>query len=48
MTQAPRAGGSTLRVDMKPTVHSLSSGKVEMFLWAAFHAFTPHLNAWKH
>ena len=30
------------------TVHSLSSGKVEMFLCAACHAFTPHVNAWKH
>ena len=29
-------------------VHSLSSGKVEMFLCAAYHAFTPHVNAWKH
>ena len=29
-------------------VHSLSSGKVEMFLCAACHAFTPHVNAWKH
>ena len=28
-------------------VHSLSSGKVEMFLCAACHAFTPHVNAWK-
>ena len=30
-------------------VHSLiiSSGKVEMFLFAACHAFTPHVNAWK-
>ena len=28
-------------------VHSLSSGKVEMFLCAAFHAFTPHVNVWK-
>ena len=29
-------------------VHSVSSGKVEMFLCAACHAFTPHVNAWKH
>ena len=29
-------------------VHSLSSGKVEMFLCAACHAFTPHVNAWEH
>ena len=28
-------------------VHSLSAGKVEMFLCAACHAFTPHVNAWK-
>ena len=28
-------------------VHSVSSGKVEMFLCAACHAFTPHVNAWK-
>ena len=28
-------------------VHSLGSGKVEMFLCAACHAFTPHVNAWK-
>ena len=28
-------------------VHSLRSGKVEMFLCAACHAFTPHVNAWK-
>ena len=28
-------------------VHSLSSGKVEMFLCAACHALTPHVNAWK-
>ena len=28
-------------------VHSLSSGKVEMFLCAVCHAFTPHVNAWK-
>ena len=28
-------------------VHSLSSGKVEMFLCAACHAFPPHVNAWK-
>ena len=28
-------------------VHSLSSGKVEIFLCAACHAFTPHVNAWK-
>ena len=28
-------------------VHSLSSGKVEMFLSAAYHAFTPYVNAWK-
>ena len=28
-------------------VHSLSSGKVEMYLCAACHAFTPHVNEWK-
>ena len=28
-------------------VHSLSSGKGKMFLCAALHAFTPHVNAWK-
>ena len=28
-------------------VHSLSSGKGKMFLCAACHAFTPHVNAWK-
>ena len=28
-------------------VHSLSSGKGEMFLCSACHAFTPHVNAWK-
>ena len=28
-------------------VHSLSSGKGEMFLCAACHAFKPHVNAWK-
>ena len=28
-------------------VHSLSSGKGKMFLCAARHAFTPHVNAWK-
>ena len=28
-------------------VHSLSSGKGNMFLCAACHAFTPHVNAWK-
>ena len=28
-------------------VHSLSSGKVNMFLCAACHAFTPHVNVWK-
>ena len=28
-------------------VHSLSSGKVEMFPCAACHAFTPHVKAWK-
>ena len=28
-------------------VHSLSSGKIEMFLCATCHAFTPHVNAWK-
>ena len=31
----------------KSKVHSLSSGKGEMFLCAACHAFTPHMNAWK-
>ena len=33
---------------MNGIVHSLSFGKVEMFLCAACHAFTPHVNAWKH
>ena len=28
-------------------VHSLSSRKGKMFLFAACHAFTPHVNAWK-
>ena len=28
-------------------VYSLSSGKGKMFLCAACHAFTPHVNAWK-
>ena len=28
-------------------IHSPSSGKVEMFLCAACHDFTPHVNAWK-
>ena len=28
-------------------VHSLSSGKGEMFLCPACHAFTPHVNPWK-
>ena len=28
-------------------VHSLNCGKVEMYLCAACHAFTPHINAWK-
>ena len=28
-------------------VHSLSSGKGEMFLCATCHAFTPHVNPWK-
>ena len=28
-------------------IHSLSSGKGKMFLCAACHAFTPHVNAWK-
>ena len=28
-------------------VHSISSGKVEMFLCAACHVFPPHVNAWK-
>ena len=28
-------------------VHSLSSGKVKMFLCAACYAFTPHVHAWK-
>ena len=28
-------------------VHSLSSSKGEMFLCAACHAFTPHMNEWK-
>ena len=28
-------------------VYSLSSGKGKMFLRAACHAFTPHVNAWK-
>ena len=29
-------------------VYSLSSGKGKMFHCAACHAFTPHVNAWKH
>ena len=28
-------------------VHSISSGKVEMYLCVACHAFMPHVNAWK-
>ena len=28
-------------------VHSLNSGKVEVYLRAACHAFTPHVNAWE-
>ena len=28
-------------------VHSLNFGKVDMYLCAACHAFTPHVNAWK-
>ena len=28
-------------------VHSLSSGKCEMFLCVSCHAFTPHVSAWK-
>ena len=32
---------------MNGIVHSLSFGKVEMFLCATCHAFTPHVNAWK-
>ena len=28
-------------------VHSLSTGKCKMFLCAACHSFTPHVNAWK-
>ena len=28
-------------------VHSLRSGKGKIFLCAACHAFTPHVNAWK-
>ena len=28
-------------------VHSLSAGKVEMYLCAAWHAFTPHVDARK-
>ena len=28
-------------------VHSLSSSKGKVFLCAACHAFTPHVNAWK-
>ena len=36
-----------LTLQLEIIVHSLSSGKVEMFLCAACHAFTPHVNAWK-
>ena len=35
-------------IELIVIVHSLSSGKVEMFLCATCHAFTPHVNAWKH
>ena len=34
-------------LEVTDMVHSLSSGKVEMFLCAACYAFTPHVNAWK-
>ena len=34
-------------IKTKIMVHSLSSGKAEMFLCAACHAFTPHVNEWK-
>ena len=36
-----------LRLQVRAMVHSLSSGKGKMFLCAACHAFTPHVNAWK-
>ena len=43
---------STVRGIMKRSVntckvHSLSSGKGKMLLCAAWHAFMPHVNAWK-
>ena len=41
-------GGFTLgESELMYMVHSLSSGKGKMFLCAACHAFTPHVNAWK-
>ena len=33
--------------NMMYIAHSLIFGKVEMFLCAVCHAFTPHVNAWK-
>ena len=38
---------SNLENNAHVIVHSLSSGKVEMFLCATCHAYTPHVNAWK-
>ena len=32
---------------LRESTSIISSGKVEMFLCAACHAFTPHVNAWK-
>ena len=36
-----------VKLDVIGMVRSLSSGKGKMFLCAACHAFTPHVNAWK-
>ena len=38
---------SRSRSTLGRNIHSLSSGKDEMFLCTACHASTPHLNAWK-
>ena len=40
-------GGLTIWRRVSVIVHSFSSGKIEMFLCAACHAFTPHLDVWK-
>ena len=42
-----RPSGQYLYLLFTFIVDSLSSGKVEMFLCASCHAFTPHVNAWK-